>query len=449
MGLRAALLFSVLLPCVPVCFFRPFVGVILWTIISFASPQRYAWGAAETLPSAELIAVPTILGFLVFSGGWKRLISRESVLIMIFWAWTIVTSINASLNPIFALHADLTWIRFQVVSKILLMTMVTIGIVDSFGRLKTFVITIAACFSFYVVKAIPFMIASAGSYRLHGPPKSAVEDNNDLGLALNMTLPLLLFLAQTETHPRLKRLFWFLFLVLFPGIFCTYSRGALVGLVAVIGLMLIQLKQRAVLIPALLLAIAIAVVFAPQQWKERMNLTNEETTLDKSAMSRINAWTFAWNLVNDYPVAGGGFDTFQRYLFQRYAPDNSDVHGPHSVYFGVLGEHGFVGLGLYLTLVCSCFMSLRRIIKGARARGDDIAEAYAHMFQFSLVAFLTCGLFLGRAYFDYYFTLVACLVILKRACLSAWREGRLVGSQEQESEEEIEVPAVEPGYAVN
>jgi probable O-glycosylation ligase (exosortase A-associated) len=394
----------------------------MWTIISFASPQWYAWGAATYFPSAELIAIPTILGFCVFSNGWKRLFSRESFLICVLWAWFTITSIVSTSQPLFAPNADLMWQRYQFVSKILLMTFVTMGIIDSFARLRTVIITTVMCFSSYVLKALPWMIMTGGNFRLFGPPKSMVADNNDLGLALNMTLPLIFFLAQTETGQRLKRFFWFLFGVVILGVFCTYSRGALVGLVVMMGLMILQLKQRIVLMPVLILAVVVAAVFAPQKWQERMNLTSSEATLDKSAYSRINAWTFSWNLATAYPITGGGFDTFTKELFDRFAPNSKDVHGPHSVYFGVLAEHGFVGLFLYLTLVASCFLSVWRIRKVAHRRGDDRIANYANMLQFSLVGFLVSGLFLGRAYFDYYFTLVCFIVVLKRVCFADWRD---------------------------
>jgi probable O-glycosylation ligase (exosortase A-associated) len=313
------------------------------------------------------------------------------------------------------------WARWEFVTKVLLMTLVTIGIVDTFARLRILVIVSAACFTFYVVKALPFMIMTAGAYRLYGPPKSMVEDNNDLGLALNMTLPLLFFLAQTEANAKVRKLFWALFGAVILGIFCTYSRGALVGLVVVMALILMKLKRRIILIPALLMAILVAVFFAPEKWQDRMNLTKKETALDQSAYSRLNAWTFSWNLASDYPVAGGGFETFTRDLFDRYAPNTKDVHGPHSVYFGVLAEHGFVGLGLYMTLVMSCFASIRKVAKAARYYGDEVARMYATMFQISLAGFLASGLFLGRAYFDYYFTIVCFIVVLKDVCFREWR----------------------------
>jgi probable O-glycosylation ligase (exosortase A-associated) len=441
-SVRAILLLVALLPCVPVCFFRPFFGVIMWTIISFASPQWYAWGSAYYFPSAELIAIPTLLGFAIFTRGWAaRIVSRESFLIGLLWIWFLITSIVSASTPLFEPHALQTWSRLEFVSKVLLMTLVTMGIVDSFARLRTLVIVTAGCFMFYVVKALPFIIMTGGNFRLYGPPNSMVEDNNDLGLALNMTLPLLFFLAQTEANRKLKRLFWSLFVLGILGIFCTYSRGALVGLVVVMALMCMQLKQRVVLIPVLLLAVVFAAMFAPDKWKDRMDLTRKERTLDYSAHSRLNAWTFGWNLVQDYPITGGGFETFTKELFDRYAPNSKDVHGPHSVYFGVLGEHGFVGFAFYMALVFSCFASARRIARRARLYGDHVAAGYANMFQFSLIGFLVGGLFLGRAYFDYYFAIVCFIVILKKVSVASWSKNRMVSGQpiHQEDEEYAEV----------
>jgi probable O-glycosylation ligase (exosortase A-associated) len=420
-SLRAILLLAVLVPCVPLSFFRPFFGVLAWTVISFASPQWYAWGAAYYFPSAQLIAIPTILGFIFFSNGWTRLISREAFLILLLWAWFTVTSIVASNTPLLETYAVHTWYRYQFISKILVMVLLTMGIVDSFARLRTLIIVTAACFTFYVVKALPWMIVTGGGYRLYGPPKTMVSDNNDLALALNMTLPMLFFLAHTETDHRVRRLFWFLFVVVILGVLCTYSRGGLLGLVAVMTLMILQVKQRIFLMPVLALVVLIVALFAPERWQDRMNLTKRDAVLDESAYSRINAWTFSWRLAQDYPITGGGFETFQQELFDRYAPNPADLHGPHSIYFGVLAEHGFVGLALYLALIASCFASTWRVRRIARRVGDDTAVSYAHMLEFSLVAFLASGLFLGRAYFDYFFAIVSFILILKRECFAAWR----------------------------
>lgn len=417
MPIRGIVLLAFFLLSLPICLVRPFYGIVLWTIVAFLNPQSYIWGAASVFPWALGVAIPTIAGFCIFSRGWKNLASGKILLMVILWSWFTITSIISTGTPLFFHHAADTWARWQFVSKVLLMTAVSIGIMESFAQLRTLVLVIAGCFGFFVAKSLPFMIITRGAARVYGPERSMIADNNDFGLALNMTLPLFLFLAQTESRPWVRRLFGFLFVITIPAIFFTYSRGALFGLVVVAGLMLLRLKQRMLLIPVAALGIIVALLFAPEAWKQRMDPTN---AVDASARERFNAWTFSWNLAKEYPIAGGGFATFTPELFSRYAPVATDIRGPHSIYFGVLAEHGFVGLFLYLLLVLSCFATLRRILRRARYYEDTVIANYARMFNFSLVAFLTSGMFLGRAYFDYFFTIVACLTVLERVATRQW-----------------------------
>jgi hypothetical protein len=85
--------------------------------------------------------------------------------------------------------------------------------------------------------------------------------------------------------------------------------------------------------------------------------------------------------------------------------------------------------------VGACFASTSWIVKWAKLHGDEIAANYGNMFRFALVGFLTSGLFLGRAYFDYYYTLIACIVILRQVCKQVWSEA-------PDFEESVEVEAV-------
>ena len=421
MPLRGILLLAFIGGSLPVCLFSPFYGILVWMILAFLNPQSFIWGAAGEFPWAWAVGVATITGSLIFSRGWvRRLGSIQVALVAILWIWFTITSINSDHTPWLMHHSFDTWFRFEFVSKILLMTLVTIGVVDSFARLRILVIVIAGCFAVFVVKALPFIVLTGGAYRVYGPAHTMIGDNNDFGLAMNMTAPVFFFLAQTESGRW--RYFWgCVFIGSIPVILFTYSRGALMGLAVVIFLMLLRLKQRTMIIPVLIAGMAIALLLAPQAWRERMD-PNREGAVDASAQSRFNAWTFSWRLACDFPIAGGGFETFSPELFQKYAPNVRDVHGPHSIYFGVLAEHGFIGLALYLALVASCFATTLRLANQARMRGDLVIEHYANMFRFSLVGFLTSGFFLGRAYFDYYFTIVGCIVILKRVAQQEWME---------------------------
>jgi probable O-glycosylation ligase (exosortase A-associated) len=226
------------------------------------------------------------------------------------------------------------------------------------------------------------------------------------------------------------------FVACIPAIFFTYSRGAFVGLVALAACMLLQSKQKLLLIPVLVLTLLFGVVVAPQKWRDRISETTN--IQEASAQSRINAWTFCWNLVKVYPLMGGGFEPFTPSLFDKYAPNPKDVHASHSIYFGVLAEHGFVGFFLYFLLVLYCFVSSRRILKLARIHGDEESAHWVHMLQYSLICFLTSGAFLGRAYFDFYFTIVACIAILKQVCREEWA----ASADAEEGLEEDELPAI-------
>src|SRR5260370_36558740 len=167
---------------------------------------------------------------LLFSGTLNALFSQKLLLLLLLWAWFGITSILSTSNPMFMHHTADTWQHLGDVSKVLLMTVAMMVIVDSFERLRILVIVTASCFGFYVLKSLPFIILTGGAFRLYGPPQSMIADNNDFGLALNMTLPLFFFLAQAHTNPRAKLLFAFFCLSTIPASFFTYCRVAVFAL---------------------------------------------------------------------------------------------------------------------------------------------------------------------------------------------------------------------------
>ena len=424
MGIRAILLIGFFVASIPICFFRPFYGILLWTIVAFLNPQSHTWDAFDAFPWALSVAIPTLLGMMVFERRFDRLATREAALLAILWIWFTITTLVSTSTPELMHHAAETWERWNFVSKILLMTLCMLPIVNTLERLRYVALTIGACFGFYIVKALPFIIATGGAHRLYGPERSMIGDNTDFGLALNMTLPLYFFLAQSEKKNWMRLFFWFMFVITIPAIFFTYSRGALVGLAAVFAVMIFQSKRRFALLPIGALGLVVALSFAPDKWQERMDLTRAEA-MDNSAQSRLNAWAYARALAAEYPITGGGFSTFTAELYDKYWPGHiTTVYGAHSVYFQVLAEHGYVGLALYLTVVLFALITTRRLRKGARQRGDDDIRQYATMFQVSLIGFLISGTFLGRAYFDYFFAIVACISILDLCARERWAAAR-------------------------
>jgi O-antigen ligase len=99
-------------------------------------------------------------------------------------------------------------------------------------------------------------------------------------------------------------------------------------------------------------------------------------------------------------------------VFRRYLPDYDRIHSAHSIYFQVLGEHGFAGLALFLLFWLLTWQLSRRIIK--LTKGDPQSKwAYwlAAMIQVSLVGYFVGGMFLNLAYWDMPYYLMIALVV--------------------------------------
>jgi len=275
-----------------------------------------------------------------------------------------------------------------------------------------------------------------------GPHDSFLTDNNAFALAINMALPMFLFLARDEKRRSYRWLLYLAFVFGVISVVLTYSRGGLLGLVAV--LLSITLKSNYKLVSSFFVALACVGVFAfaPPQWMDRMTgLARGE--VDRSGHQRLVSWGTSWNFAMDYPITGGSFNALPNVqLFQRYQPEPLPggflSSGPHSIYFQMLEEQGFVGLTLYLFLVGSCWaslLSLRR--RSGRSPLSQWIVPYTHMIEVSLLGFLVSGAFLGFANFDLFYQLVAMVIILKVIYEKEMRPALPVRSEQTESVEVV------------
>jgi probable O-glycosylation ligase (exosortase A-associated) len=154
------------------------------------------------------------------------------------------------------------------------------------------------------------------------------------------------------------------------------------------------------------------IAFMPENWSERMGtISNYEQ--DGSAMGRINAWWMAWNLAKDR-LLGGGFDIYNQYIFAIYAPDPNSVHAAHSIYFQVLGEHGFIGLFLFLGIWISVWRTAGWLVKNGGNSSETMwCRHLGSMCQVSLIGYAVGGAFLSLAYFDLPYNAMVMVVLAR------------------------------------
>jgi probable O-glycosylation ligase (exosortase A-associated) len=401
--MRDIALAIILFGLLPFVLSRPTWGVYLSAWLGYMNPHRLAWGFMHDFPVVLVTALATLVGMLASKEPKRMIWSREIIVLLLMVIWMGITTTQA-------FFTDLAWEQYEKVVKIQILTFMTLMLLTSRQKVHIFVWVIALSLGFYGIKGGIFTIAHGGVYRVQGPFGSFIGGNNELALALVMTIPLMRYLHLQERRQWLKHGLAAAMLLTAIAAIGSQSRGALVG-IAVMGT-IFWLKSRKKVVTALLIAIAIgtAAAIMPPEWYARME-TIKTYQQDASALGRINAWWTAFNVAQDR-ITGGGFEMFQWPVFRQYAPEPSRVHDSHSIYFEMLGEHGFVGLALFLTLLGLTWLKCARIIRTAKEKPElRWAQDLAAMIQVSVVAYMASGAFLGLAYFDYIYHLVAITVV--------------------------------------
>ena len=393
------------LAMLPICLAHPWIGMLMWAWLGYMNPHRLTWHFSHEMPYAIMVAVATLVGLLFTKDRKPIPWVRETYLLSALWLLFTVSTV-------FALYPGEAWGRLYFVSKILLFTYVPLLLLQDRKRLKWFLLVIALSIGFYGLKGGIWSIGRGGTGRVVMPDDTMFGGTNGAALALNMVLPMLFYLAREEEKRWLRRLLWVTFVFSIVAVLFTYSRGGLLGLCAV--LLVFAAKSGKLVRATVALAAAYVFVmnFAPPQWFERMGTirTYEE---DRSAQARLDAWYMAYRLALDRPLLGGGFDSIgQPEVVNRYLPGRRVFEvSAHSIYFTLMGEHGFLGLGLFLTLVASSVLTLRSLRRG-RTRPSWV-RSYSHMLELSIVAYLVNGAFLSVAYIDLFYHVITCVILLK------------------------------------
>lgn len=393
---------------VPFILTRPWLGVLVWSWIGYMNPHRLTWGFAFSFPFASVIGAATLFAWLISKEPKKIPWTPVTITLLLFTLWMNVTT------P-FAFNQEEAWFQWDKVMKIMLMTFVTISVMQTRTRINLLVWVIALSLAFFGVKGGIFTILTGGQHMVLGPPGSFIGTNTELALALIMALPLLRYLQQ-QLSPDNKwgrRALTAAMILIGFAIVGSYSRGALVGGVAMLAFLWLKSNKKLLVGIILILAVPPMLMFMPGKWMERM-YTIQTYEEDGSAMGRINAWGYAINLAKDRPLVGGGFECWTHDLFQRWAPNPYQVNDAHSIYFEVLGEQGIPGLTLFLLFALFVWRTGTWIIRTAKER-DDMKWALnlAAMVHVSLVGYAVGGAFLGLAYFDLFYSLAALLVLTR------------------------------------
>jgi probable O-glycosylation ligase (exosortase A-associated) len=399
--MRSLLLALLVFGSLPLIVVKPHVGVLVWSWLGYMNPHRLTWGFTHDFSFALVVGLVTAAAWL-FSREPKRLPRHPLVLLLAAWALWV------SFTTLFAAYPDEAHWKWDRTIKILLMNgLVTLGLITSRARLQALIWVIVLSLGFYALKGAAFTVAMGGNYRVWGPPGTFIADNNQLGMALLMTIPLVRYLQLQASRAWLRLGLLVLMLCFLLAAIGTYSRGAVVGLAVTALALLIKSRHRMKLAFVAGTALVGAIQFMPAHWHARVEsiLAYED---DPAVQGRFASWEYALKVAGEYPVMGGGFEVFRGNL----ADSQTGWRSAHSIYFEALAEHGYVGLAIFLALLVGTYLAAGAIVRRTRDQPELAwARDLAAMVQVSLAAYAVAGLFLNLATFDLFYHLVTIVVI--------------------------------------
>jgi probable O-glycosylation ligase (exosortase A-associated) len=370
------------------------------------------FGFARTLPLNMIVAIATVVALLLSRD--RKLPPSDSLLWLcgLFLVW-------CTINGFAAVDPGWSWPYWSRTWKVFALGLFVVMLARNKVRLHALTWIIVVSLFYYGVKGGIFTIISGGGSHVYGPGNTIIGDNNQLALALLMTLPLANYL-RTQSAKR-----W-VSLMLLAGmamtviaILGTYSRGGFIGLAAlsVAGWLRIRNKWSYLAVTGVVLITSL--YFMPVRFYARLGSINSYGT-DESFQGRVTAWHVAYNYARDHFPFGAGFYGPQlAQVFHTYFP-NGYVRAAHSIYFQVLGEQGFVGLAIYLSILAVAFLLTVRIMKATRG---DPESAWAHqlagMIQLGLIVFCISGAALSMAYYEVFIIYLGVLVSLREQFVTA------------------------------
>ncbi|MCB1735971.1 MAG: putative O-glycosylation ligase, exosortase A system-associated [Gammaproteobacteria bacterium] len=392
----------------PLTLIKPHVGILLWVLFGLMNPHRIALGVAYSFPFSLMIGLLTLVSVVAHKEDRRPLPwSAPLVWLTLFVIWMNVTTI-------FSLVPDASWTQWGKVMKIMVMTYVTMLVIHTKGRIISLAVVMTLSVAFYGIKGGIFTLLTGGQFMVVGPAGSLMEGNTEISLGQVMTLPMMIWVRSLLTNKWLRLMALGGSIAIAFAIVGSYSRGAFLASFAMAAFLWWKSERKMPALIGMAVMIPVLLAFMPAKYHEKMS-TIETYEEDGSAMGRINAWYYAVNLTKDYPLTGGGFNSFTRPLFLQYAPDPEDFHVAHSIYFQSLGHHGYPGLIMFLGIGVSTWFMAGSIVRRATGHDDLIwAMRLARAMQVSVIGYAVGGAFLSLVYLDYYYYFVVLVLALNR-----------------------------------
>jgi probable O-glycosylation ligase (exosortase A-associated) len=404
-------------------FRRPFMFVLVYAYIDIVSPQRLTYFLLNTVPVSMIAAVLAIGGWLVTDRGREVKVAPRQILMVLLLGYCWLTTRQAEFPEAALDKWDWAW-KAMFFAAFLPFTLTTRL------RVEALAVCMTLSASFIIIVGGIKTVAGGGGYGTLNLASgdSGLYESSTISCIAICIIPLILYLRKYGTiFPKDRWVSLFCFALVFACLVLPIGTTARTGLICIAALGVLMLraaKRRFTYIAWASVVLVLTIPMLPATYTKRMaTITNPKA--DQSAGTRLAVWGWTWNYVQEHPF-GGGFAAYkgnkikievvkqaseggQTEVEATIAKDKARAY--HSAYFEMLGEQGFPGLALWLSIHLIGLVRMqvlrRRYLKSGTNEDLRWIGAFAEALQHGQLIYLAGALFIGIAIQPFIFMLLA------------------------------------------
>jgi putative inorganic carbon (hco3(-)) transporter len=371
----------------------------IWTDIFL--PQYVAYSIMRMFPIALIMGAATLGSYLLFDRRDPPRPTLLHALMFVMVGWVTLTTT-------WAVVPDMAWFKWDWAVKTLLFAAFLPFLFRSRIQLEALILTFLFSVSAHLLATgLKTAVAGGGYGRKLGliPDLLGVGETSFLSMLAAVAIPLILFLKKHSLIiPKFRHTalgYNSIAVVSVLASLGTFARTGLVAMTVLGGLLWAQSKQKLLVGLGLLVSGTLVFLVMSQAWIDRMS-TITDPSGESSAGQRLEMWKWTMDYVSAHPL-GGGFNLYLISSFVLRLPDGTETsvagRAFHSMYFEVLGEHGYVGFAIFALMLATMFVSMVRLRR--KTRGIPELEWLHDLMKALLMGtfiYLCGGAFIGIAF---------------------------------------------------
>lgn len=382
----------------------PLIGLYIYVGFAVLRPQ-FIWGwAGDFSGISQIVGIATLIGW-IFKGFGSTKLGRGRSIVLCFVAFALWTVASASQ----AFDKDVAYAELIPMAKFFMPFMIGVTLLDAEDRSRT-MLWIIVLAQGYVAYEMNYQYYIKG-WNIAGDGFGGM-DNNCFGVSLVSTIGPAIALGLGAKKMWERVLAGVSSVLILHTTLLTFSRGAMVGLLAVGAAAFFVMPKRPKYLAVMLVGALIAArLTGPQLAARYVTAVADSEERDGSAESRLDLWADCFRIATEKPIFGIGPGNFPVVAGSRGWTEGKQAH---SVWMQTMAENGFPGVLALLAFFGIACVKLWPLARERQTDENRYQIAVATGIIMSIVGFAVAGQFvsLGGLEVPYYTTMVG-VVLLK------------------------------------